>query len=234
MKKQALLSAVSVMKRFNRLLVALLAVAFAGSANATIIGIWDIKAAPVSASALSGAPSGSYNQWLNVVDMPIGVDEALSGENILDDGIANMTTDALFELSFAPGSALNITGTDLVLFDARYDAGVYAVSTSFDEFATEITLPVDAFIDTGESRDYYFGGMSGIYPANIYGAAIDLSMLGVTDGVAVSSIRIRSLYSEGADFIGVGSLYVPVPAAVWLFGSGLLGLIGVARRKARV
>jgi hypothetical protein len=27
---------------------------------------------------------------------------------------------------------------------------------------------------------------------------------------------------------------VPVPAAVWLFGSGLLGLIGVARRKIRV
>ena len=25
---------------------------------------------------------------------------------------------------------------------------------------------------------------------------------------------------------------VPVPAAVWLFGSGLLGLVGVARRKA--
>jgi hypothetical protein len=25
---------------------------------------------------------------------------------------------------------------------------------------------------------------------------------------------------------------VPVPAAAWLFGSGLLGLVGVARRKA--
>jgi hypothetical protein len=24
---------------------------------------------------------------------------------------------------------------------------------------------------------------------------------------------------------------IPVPAAVWLFGSGLLGLVGVARRK---
>ncbi|NNJ94548.1 MAG: VPLPA-CTERM sorting domain-containing protein, partial [Halobacteria archaeon] len=24
---------------------------------------------------------------------------------------------------------------------------------------------------------------------------------------------------------------VPVPAAVWLFGSGLLGLVGVARRR---
>jgi hypothetical protein len=26
---------------------------------------------------------------------------------------------------------------------------------------------------------------------------------------------------------------VPVPAAVWLFGSGLLGLVGIARRKKR-
>jgi hypothetical protein len=26
---------------------------------------------------------------------------------------------------------------------------------------------------------------------------------------------------------------VPVPAAVWLFGSGLLGLVAIARRKAR-
>ncbi|MFP5505246.1 MAG: VPLPA-CTERM sorting domain-containing protein, partial [Gammaproteobacteria bacterium] len=24
----------------------------------------------------------------------------------------------------------------------------------------------------------------------------------------------------------------PVPAAVWLFGSGLLGLVGIARRKS--
>lgn len=41
---------------------------------------------------------------------------------------------------------------------------------------------------------------------------------------------------------GPGSMYswsatvsaVPVPAAVWLFGSGLLGLIGMARRKESV
>jgi hypothetical protein len=26
---------------------------------------------------------------------------------------------------------------------------------------------------------------------------------------------------------------VPLPAAVWLFGSGLLGLLGIARRKKR-
>ena len=30
---------------------------------------------------------------------------------------------------------------------------------------------------------------------------------------------------------GFGQAVVPVPAAVWLFGSGLLGLVGIARRK---
>lgn len=33
------------------------------------------------------------------------------------------------------------------------------------------------------------------------------------------------------DFMAVRSSAVPLPAAVWLFGSGLLGLVGVARRK---
>ena len=31
---------------------------------------------------------------------------------------------------------------------------------------------------------------------------------------------------------GFGQVAVPVPAAMWLFGSGLLGLIGMGRKKA--
>ena len=38
--------------------------------------------------------------------------------------------------------------------------------------------------------------------------------------------------SQVADLSNVRAFsVVPVPAAVWLFGSGLLGLVGVARRK---
>jgi len=33
------------------------------------------------------------------------------------------------------------------------------------------------------------------------------------------------------DSFGSASAVIPVPAAVWLFGSGLLGLVGIARRK---
>jgi hypothetical protein len=35
------------------------------------------------------------------------------------------------------------------------------------------------------------------------------------------------------DVVGTGGNNVPVPAAVWLFGSALLGLMGVTRRKSQ-
>ena len=45
----------------------------------------------------------------------------------------------------------------------------------------------------------------------------------------------RTLDTTGTDLqvyaVWSPSAVVPVPAAVWLFGSGLLGLIGMARRK---
>jgi hypothetical protein len=36
---------------------------------------------------------------------------------------------------------------------------------------------------------------------------------------------------SGDNFGGISLSTVPVPAAAWLFGSGLIGLIGIARRK---
>ena len=38
--------------------------------------------------------------------------------------------------------------------------------------------------------------------------------------------------SDEQALVAVDLTAVPVPAAVWLFGSGLLGLVGVARRKS--
>ena len=46
-------------------------------------------------------------------------------------------------------------------------------------------------------------------------------------------------YPKGTNYVELGSFFfrdiptgeVPIPSAVWLFGSGLLGLVGVARRR---
>ncbi len=58
------------------------------------------------------------------------------------------------------------------------------------------------------------------------------------NGSAGSLMDLEFYFNDPTEFDGVDTLTmdarfsaVPVPAAVWLFGSGLIGLIGVARRK---
>lgn len=50
--------------------------------------------------------------------------------------------------------------------------------------------------------------------------------------VAFNDLQFWTLSSNGELNYGAEVSAVPVPAAVWLFGSGLLGLVGVARRRA--
>lgn len=59
---------------------------------------------------------------------------------------------------------------------------------------------------------------------------IDLAGTGLLDG---SELALRWEFTCANDVIegAMAVPEVPVPAAVWLFGSGLIGLIGVARRK---
>lgn len=56
------------------------------------------------------------------------------------------------------------------------------------------------------------------------------------DGSACDNLQFVKRQLDADDIAGIQTLYgpaaVPLPAALWLFGSGILGLIGVARRKA--
>jgi len=52
-----------------------------------------------------------------------------------------------------------------------------------------------------------------------------------TDGFATMSFAASS-GEWGADDFTFATSPVPIPSAVWLFGSGLIGLVGLARRKA--
>jgi len=51
-----------------------------------------------------------------------------------------------------------------------------------------------------------------------------------SDGFCLDCEYHGSDYASGVALVRISA--VPVPAAVWLFGSGLIGLIGIARRKA--
>ena len=74
-------------------------------------------------------------------------------------------------------------------------------------------------------------------PFTMTGTALSDVSAGVWAGTLVSAGNIGSAWGASFDGTQYSELYnvtitaVPVPAAVWLFGSGLLGLVGVARRK---
>ena len=58
---------------------------------------------------------------------------------------------------------------------------------------------------------------------------LDNSVFDSIVSVSNPGITFHAIY--GADFVKLGVSQVPVPAAVWLFGSALIGLVGVSRRK---
>jgi hypothetical protein len=82
---------------------------------------------------------------------------------------------------------------------------------------------------------YWDGG--GISNANTTGTTANLYYM--TGGGAVASKTTNvleataTLSASGLTLTGGSPPPVPLPAAVWLFGSGLLGLAGVARRKSK-
>lgn len=84
-------------------------------------------------------------------------------------------------------------------------------------------------------------GGSAYTAAGTVGTAIDFYHVGlVVDqlflGNEVSYAQLLGSWNLGTNgmltYSAAGTNPVPVPAAAWLFGSGLLGLVGVARRKA--
>ena len=127
------------------------------------------------------------------------------------------------------------------------EASVYAINWAGDEFNNLALLQIayldasgaviaveEVFADTlgnqnylltpqdgGELSDWTLMEVSGVAPAGTESAQILLLHI-LTDGTPSSG----SIFWDNASLTAV-----PVPAAVWLFGSGLLGLVGVARRR---
>jgi hypothetical protein len=148
----------------------------------------------------------------------------------------------------------NATGTDILIGSLDVQGttsanGTYVVDALlvFDTMADTITIEgtiaalginVDTVLLSGSFNSFSVTSYPG--PTEVFQAdgpdtkSIDLlEALGVDTGTAFNffgfSIESANGVVNSTDFINTA--VVPVPAAVWLFGSGLLGMIGIARRK---
>jgi hypothetical protein len=110
-----------------------------------------------------------------------------------------------FPLDFSPGN--DVAGALTLVLNAAFTGAAPATGTGTFNF---VTLNFTAIAGTP-------------------GTAVDLTvdvLNPFVNAVTFAEIPVDTL--NGAT-VTVGA--VPVPAAVWLFGSGLLGLVGVARRR---
>ena len=116
---------------------------------------------------------------------------------------------------FGPGSTC-LSGP---CYDISFDTGT--LSTTI-ETTVGATLDFDASLDIF-AQGTSFGG-DGAYGSADFYDSFGFMITPLTEGVALDFGSITL-----AD-VDLGAT-VPVPPAVWLFGSGLIGLIGIARRK---
>jgi len=121
-------------------------------------------------------------------------------------------------------------------------SGAYDVELNVNNNITPGNTEVDLSIKTSTGINggiYNDAGNSG----SLNNAFPDVASLILTitdpDPWVLNSISNDILRMQRTGILGEGSLKtpgvpaIPVPAAAWLFGSGLLGLVGVARRKSR-
>jgi hypothetical protein len=110
-------------------------------------------------------------------------------------------------VAIASGATLDKLST----LSGQYGQGAYAAAT--DTFGTSFVNATAL----GSSQGFYLLTGGG----------------GLASGTArVYSVGTFTMDTSGnLSFVSAGSTAVPLPAAVWLFGSGLLGLAGVGRRK---
>ena len=127
-----------------------------------------------------------------------------------------------------------LTGVTLAIFDEE---------TDFGGANLVVDVPDLIYVNSGSSLHYNADfsdlGLSidGDFVLAVSGDGTTTWVGGEVNFGSVFTVPESNFYAITFDGFGgfevvVDVSPVPVPAAVWLFGSGLIGLVGVARRKA--
>ena len=115
-------------------------------------------------------------------------------------------------------------------------AGSYVNPTNgCAETSTDVALLFSNFFNT--NSNYLNAGAGTVTFATLDFTAVgtglaSISLITDADQGWVEPVDGATIFPDlTGTSVQIGAAVVPVPAAVWLFGSGLLGLVGVARRR---
>lgn len=155
-----------------------------------------------------------------------------------DYGVTNGNTNVMFGFAISNNSTTSVMSQ---FVNASDGAGIFWDSNIIDQNSWNTSSLLDPNFNSvpltslGAFTDFFNAGDS----VNIY-SATESELLNAGASVSGAFLFFPAiLESSGVAFTFDGAntqavaltSAVPLPAAVWLFGSGLIGLIGVARRR---
>ena len=188
-------------------LIAILASMAAPQAMAATTGLDFAGGCPEPVAGLCGGTGDSNADTTNVAAI-LGVSETL-------------VTQVFSGFSASPADGTSTSGT-------------WSVT---DSSITHLAFKADGYFILAErtaiSGDWMMDPDQALVPVN-WDLSLAFCPASICGGIGRDYIEADFLNNGGqvADLSNVRAFsVVPVPAAVWLFGSGLLGLVGIARRK---
>jgi len=141
----------------------------------------------------------------------------------------------------AGGVALNWDATSVTLNSTAQEIQTSLFLNGFDAVLTIDTSVAGQLIVTagqlfsaplpGPDFNFFSLDFLAIPPPSVSNLAIGLGTGGPWQDANLQAIAEANFTYNGAS---VNVSAVPVPAAAWLFGSGLIGLVGIARRKTQL
>ncbi len=148
------------------------------------------------------------------------------------------TDNVTIELGFNQAQITNGAGADIALFFLSEQSS-NLVNVTIGGVGSSSSTPL-SFGDVYDADGNLQVGLNFTASSSIYFSVIEIDLddygFGagdvMTDPFSVNLVQNDPAIAVSLSMAGdLNSVVVPVPAAVWLFGSGLMGLVGVARRK---
>ena len=224
--------------KFKHFIIVLSACLFTSSAFSATVFFDDFEDGDASGWSISSAGSGSTGVVLNNESMRAFANQVGTGSHALSqdfgyesDFFLSFDMQVIANTAFSPvGGTLHASGGVTVSFLSQFNVALGSVTFAHD---TSGSVPSDwFFID--ETINNFSGSM--LEFAQLVGLddSSGISILSLEFFTSASTSPYGDASSDSTvyfDNVSISTSAIPIPAAVWLFGSGLIGLIGVARRK---
>ena len=203
------------LKQIGHCLIVSLGLLYFSSASAVVVSF-----NPANQSVVEGNP---VSVELVISDLGTEILTGFDLEISFDDSILSFT-----DFSVGPGATgLDPFGLDSGALSYGFDLGFGTAAVgdfSFELDSTLQTLQPDSFVLGTLAFDTLSAGTSAL--------TISYALLaGEADASGLFATELTAVLETGSIEVSPIVSPIPVPAAIWLFGTGLIGLIGFSKRR---